>query len=391
MLNEWRESLQRYHQSLSTKLYFARHGDNLHDIPDTIYKLLPRIKTNFYPRREKCSDLLTRYTNNINDTILIKILLSNKNFNLIDINIIRKLQELGKNKSIVIKPADKNLGLVIMNAKDYEEMCFAHLLDTTTYTNVTIEYTFLIHIIWQDLRNILKAENLYYSKKSSGGRHEVARALMQLVDDESLRIPPFYCLPKVHKQLLPLPGRPIASAPSSITYHTSLFVHKLLLPLIQQLNTICTSSRQILIQCQSINNLPPTAIILTADVKALYPSIPIDAGIAAVRRIMIQFNYMPEYQQLILNLLSWVLTNNFCIFDSTIYKQINGTAMGTPLAPTYAQIFMFDTEQHILGQPIFYKRYIDDIFAIYKYEADARIFVENFNAQFETLKLESIH
>jgi hypothetical protein len=46
------------------------------------------------------------------------------------------LKSLGDNKSITIKPADKNLGLVVMNTSDYKLMCLKHLEDTSTYQPV---------------------------------------------------------------------------------------------------------------------------------------------------------------------------------------------------------------------------------------------------------------
>jgi hypothetical protein len=45
----------------------------------------------------------------------------------------RALLELRKEKAIVIKPADKNLGLTVLDLEHYISLCFAHLEDATTY------------------------------------------------------------------------------------------------------------------------------------------------------------------------------------------------------------------------------------------------------------------
>ena len=42
-------------------------------------------------------------------------------------------------KTITVKPADKNLGVVIMDTDDYIKQCMQHLTDTTTY-RLTTEY-----------------------------------------------------------------------------------------------------------------------------------------------------------------------------------------------------------------------------------------------------------
>ena len=57
-------------------------------------------------------------------------------------------------------------------------------------------------------------------------------------------------------------------------------------------------------------------------------------------------------------------TNNFT-FDGNHYLQINGTAMGTKMAPSYANIFMGDLEERLLlssiKQPLSWFRFIDDV------------------------------
>ena len=48
--------------------------------------------------------------------------------------LLNTLNRLSKNTHITIKPADKNLGLVIMNTLDYKISCLQHLNDITTYS-----------------------------------------------------------------------------------------------------------------------------------------------------------------------------------------------------------------------------------------------------------------
>jgi hypothetical protein len=74
-------------------------------------------------------------------------------------------------------------------------------------------------------------------------------------------------------------------------------------------------------------------------------------------------------------LLDTVLTNNIFNFNVNHYQQINGTAMGTIMAPTYANIYLKQKEENNLsdwlkpktGRPnvLLFKRYIDDIIIIY--------------------------
>ena len=64
-------------------------------------------------------------------------------------------------------------------------------------------------------------------------------------------------------------------------------------------------------------------------------------------------------------LMEFVLSQNVFIFDTTVYRQRHGTAMGTKFAPPFANIYIADLEesylQECLVQPSLWVRYIDDI------------------------------
>ena len=67
-----------------------------------------------------------------------------------------------------------------------------------------------------------------------------------------------------------------------------------------------------------------------------------------------------------------MVSNFFYIFNYILYEQIEGLSMGQPLGPTFANIFMCFHEEMWLEQcpddfrPVFYKRYIDDTFILFK-------------------------
>ena len=64
-----------------------------------------------------------------------------------------------------------------------------------------------------------------------------------------------------------------------------------------------------------------------------------------------------------------IFTMNNFEFENNYYPQLHGTAMGTKMAPAYANLFMGDLEQKLLAQsplkPLVWWRYIDDIFMIW--------------------------
>ena len=72
------------------------------------------------------------------------------------------------------------------------------------------------------------------------------------------------------------------------------------------------------------------------------------------------------------NLLSLATQESYFMFNDILYKQKDGVAMGSPLGTTIANVFLSFYEMKWLEQcpnefkPVFYRRYIDDIFVLFK-------------------------
>ena len=105
----------------------------------------------------------------------------------------------------------------------------------------------------------------------------------------------------------------------------------------------------------------------------MYSNIPIDEGLEAFKEELEKRDDQTIPTEFILKLLKLVLESNIFEFDREFYIQLLGTAMGTRVAPTYANIFMAKLEKFMLencpenlSQFIkCWKRFIDDIFIIF--------------------------
>ena len=70
------------------------------------------------------------------------------------------------------------------------------------------------------------------------------------------------------------------------------------------------------------------------------------------------------------NLLNIATKETFFMFNNKYYKQVDCVAMGSPSVPTLADIFTCSFESKWLRdcpndlKPMFYRRYIDDIFVL---------------------------
>ena len=86
------------------------------------------------------------------------------------------------------------------------------------------------------------------------------------------------------------------------------------------------------------------------------------------------------------------LQNNFFNFDGKIYKQTDEVAMGSPLGPSLANAFLCFHEQIWLNdcpedlKPVYYRRYVDDIFALFRSLDHLEKFTNYLNSKHKNIK-----
>ena len=87
------------------------------------------------------------------------------------------------------------------------------------------------------------------------------------------------------------------------------------------------------------------------------------------------------------NLLSLATQESYFIFNDVLYKQKYGLAMGSPLGPTMASVFLSFYEFKWLEQcpkefkQVYYKRYVDDIFVLFESAEHLSKFRDYFNTR----------
>ena len=85
-------------------------------------------------------------------------------------------------------------------------------------------------------------------------------------------------------------------------------------------------------------------------------------------------------------------TKSFFIFDNKFYKQIDGAAIGSPLGPTLANAFLCHCEETLLNECssqfklVVYRRYVDDIFVLFKSKEHLKLFVNYMNSKHKNIK-----
>ena len=135
---------------------------------------------------------------------------------------------------------------------------------------------------------------------------------------------------------------------------------------------------------KNIGKIPEAAILVTADVIRLYPSISHGASLEALRKILTERNSPKVPTEDIVRMAEFVLKNNFFEFNGEVKRQKSGTAIGTKFVPPYPCIFMDEVETEFLKseelQHFPWLRYIDNIFLIWTHgEEKPAQFLNEFN------------
>ena len=115
------------------------------------------------------------------------------------------------------------------------------------------------------------------------------------------------------------------------------------------------------------------------DVSSLYTNTDHEEGAEACFKKLKERKNKPIPSIVIKNLILMTLISNAYRFANEYYRQITSTAMGTPVAPSYANLFMDNFEQNLLRDyfqktslsPLVWFRFIDDIFFIWTGNKDS--------------------
>ncbi|CAJ0968065.1 unnamed protein product [Ranitomeya imitator] len=163
----------------------------------------------------------------------------------------------------------------------------------------------------------------------------------------------------------------------SVLSPLSVFLERILTPLIKCTRSFLLDTGHFLNIIKRLDTVPPNSTLVTLDVNRLYTSIQHTKGIEATKHLLCQSSISEDAIQFCLDLLTLVLYENYFLFEDTFYIQKCGTAMGSNVAPAYANAFMNHFEiTHVFTNELFlqhvlcYHRYIDDIFLIWTGTSD---------------------
>ena len=173
-------------------------------------------------------------------------------------NEMKALNRIRNNKDIVIKPADKTGGILVMNKIDYEEKIQTHLNSNSTYIKVA-EDTLINENLVPKYHALINELRPFLTKKQFNW-------LMDINNEPGI----IYGLPKIHKPGNPI--RPIISQCNSLTkkLHTYIVLQQLLKIGEAQIPNLIKDTTDFLNKLNKYSNqITEETILVTLDVEAL--------------------------------------------------------------------------------------------------------------------------
>ena len=320
----------------------------------------------------------------------------------------KALISLSKDKSIVICRPDKGNGVVLMDKSNYQSRINLILEDTSKFQKLDSDTNSLklVFSLEDKIRTFLK--KTFDSVDSRGKRGPVYDFLYPTGTNLGV----LYGLPKVHKNNYPI--RPILSACNTPNYNLA----KYLVPNLSPLTKNCYTVHSSFTFAKEICGIKDTTLHMASfDVTSLFTNIPLQE---TTDIIISEIFDNPEYSELVetcefgidnyekffkchtpgrvdeisylsksqlRKLIELATLDNYFFFNGDIYKQVDGVAMGSPLGPTLANLFMNYMEKKWLEEcpldfkPVLYRRYVDDTFLLFKSRNHVELFRSYLNSR----------
>ncbi|XP_046400884.1 uncharacterized protein LOC124167130 [Ischnura elegans] len=135
--------------------------------------------------------------------------------------------------------------------------------------------------------------------------------------------------------------------------------------------------------------------MVSFDVESLFTNVPIEESLNIIRELT-GCGIPKDFPKLV----EHCLRNSFFLWNGSYYEQTVGAAMGSPLSPVVANLYMESFEKTALEsydkRPSLWLRYVDDTFVIWPHgEEELKRFLNHLNSQHHaiqfTMELEKEH
>ena len=272
----------------------------------------------------------------------------------------RLLQTIRNHEELMVVNCDKNLGPAIIERDKYIILVLEHLSDEKTYMRLNDdEVKLYIDNTNELLNDWISNFDKYLSQMEK----------KYLKTTRTNNLPYFYMTIKAHKT--PWSLRPITACKDTILSSLGVLVDRWLQQVATTMPSYFKNSKSLKEHLEKLD-LPPDALLFTADARSMYTCIDTEAALVEIPKYLRankkDFPDVPV--EALIEGITIIMQNNLFTLGDTYWLQKTGAAMGQPPSPSYATVFYGIHETRIGATfstailPL-YKRYIDDVIGVW--------------------------
>ena len=175
--------------------------------------------------------------------------------------------------AFIIKGADKGSVINVWDREDYLKEAYGQLDDKEVYEQGLDDPSVLANTLMKALEKICL-------------RGDLSKDTLDYFLVKDPKFARFCLLPKIHKRLHDVPGRPVILNCGYYTENISSILDYHLQPPAQKVKSYIKDTNHFLSKLKSLGKLPQGAILCTVDIFGLYPNILHSEGLSSLQRFL---------------------------------------------------------------------------------------------------------
>ncbi|XP_067119331.1 uncharacterized protein [Centruroides vittatus] len=274
---------------------------------------------------------------------------------------------------LLVTRADKTKHLVIMKRETYKK-AIEDYIEKTECEKVNVNIIESIDRRVKKLEETKLSTVLPFIKKCRNPRPAIPR---------------LFAFAKTHKEGKQI--RPIVEKCRGPTFVLEKRLHKFISSQLESNALVAEDPGTVVKEIQHIS-LMEKEVGTVLDYESLYPSIRILSCKEALLELL--FSRIPEllhYNNEVVELANLICYESIFSYDGQAYRQKRGIPMGSPISGILCELVVRKLEKRVLfdfrKDIVYFKRYVDDIFILWKNNRKINEFIEGINRNSDGLKL----